>query len=95
MAATKTNTRSADIVALPVRPSIKEIAAMSKAEREAYIASRTGAQPQDIELDVSALTKHYAAQAISSLGRTVGTIKEIGAGASSAFMAGYLSALDD
>ena len=92
MAKTATAT---NVVALPVKPTIAEIAAMSKAEREAYIASRTGARPQDIELDVSALTKHYAAQAISGLGRTVGTVKEIGAGAKSAFMAGYLSALDD
>ncbi len=90
----KTNPAT-NVVALPVKPTIAEIAAMSKAEREAYIASRTGAQPKDIELDVSALTKHYAAQAIGGLGRTVGTIKEIGAGARSAFMAGYLSALDD
>lgn len=88
-------TKTADIVAIPVRPSIKDIAAMSKAEREAYIASRTGAQPQESELDVSALTKHYAAQAIGGVGRAVGTIKEIGVGARSAFMAGYLSALDD
>ena len=91
----KTNTAT-NVVALPVKPTIAEIAAMSKAEREAYIAAKTGAaKAEDVELDVSALTKHYAAQAICGLGRTVGTVKEIGAGARSAFMAGYLSALDD
>ena len=93
--AAKTNTRSADIVALPVRPSIKEIAAMTKAERAAYIASRTGAHAEDVEIDISALSKHYANVAIGAAGRAVGTLTEIGAGARSAFMAGYLSALDD
>ena len=91
----KTNTAT-NVVALPVKPTIAEIAAMSKAEREAYIAAKTGAaKADDVELDVSKLAKHTADRFISGLGRTVGTVKEIGAGAKSAFMAGYLSALDD
>ena len=91
----KTNTAT-NVVALPVKPTIAEIAAMSKAEREAYIANRTGAaKADDVEIDISKLAKNTADRVISGLGRTVGTVKEIGAGAKSAFMAGYLSALDD
>ena len=77
------------------KPTISQIAAMSKAERAAYIAMRTGAQTDDVELDLSRLAKNTADRAIAGLGRVVGTVKEIGAGAKSSFQAGYLSALDD
>ena len=77
------------------KPTIAQIAAMSKAERAAYIALRTGAQTDDVELDLSRLAKNTADRAIAGLGRVVGTVKEIGAGAKSSFQAGYLSALDD
>ena len=49
----------------------------------------------DVELDLSRLAKNTADRAIAGLGRVVGTVKEIGAGAKSSFQAGYLSALDD
>ena len=49
----------------------------------------------DVELDISRLAKNTADRAIAGLGRVVGTVKEIGAGAKSSFQAGYLSALDD
>ena len=77
------------------KPTIAQIAQMSKAERTAYIAMRTGAQTDDVELDLSRLAKNTADRAIAGLGRVVGTVKEIGAGAKSSFQAGYLSALDD
>lgn len=76
-------------------PTIAQIAAMTKAERAAYIAARTGAQPENVELDLSRLAKNTADRAFAGLGRVVGTVKEIGAGAKSSFQAGYLSALDD
>ena len=81
-------------VVVSAKPTIAQIAAMSKAERAAYIALRTGAQV-DVELDLSRLAKNTADRAIAGLGRVVGTVKEIGAGAKSSFQAGYLSALDD
>jgi hypothetical protein len=84
-----------NVVAIVAKPSIKAIANMTKAEREAYIASRTGAQPEDVELDLSKLAKNTADALLAGLGRAVGTAKEIGCGAKSSFMAGYLSALDD
>lgn len=78
------------------KPTIQQIAAMSKAERAAYIAAKTGQQAAaETELDISALSKHYANVAIGAAGRAAGTVKEIASGAKSAFMAGYLSALDD
>ena len=77
------------------KPTIAQIAQMSKAERAAYIEMRTGAQPEDVEIDLSRLAKNTADRAIAGLGRVVGTVKEIGAGAKSSFQAGYLSALDD
>ena len=91
MAKTTTNTA----VVVSAKPTIAQIAAMSKAERAAYIAMRTGAQTDDVELDLSRLAKNTADRAIAGLGRVVGTVKEIGAGAKSSFQAGYLSALDD
>ena len=87
-----TNTAVARLVAWP---TIAQIAAMSKAERAAYIAMRTDAQTDDVELDLSRLAKNTADRAIAGLGRFVGTAKEIASGASSSFKAGYLSALDD
>ena len=80
-------------VVVSAKPTIAQIAAMTKAERAAYIAMRTGAQTDDVEL--SRLAKNTADRAIAGLGRVVGTVKEIGAGAKSSFQAGYLSALDD
>ena len=77
------------------KPTIAQIAAMTKAERAAYIAMRTGAQTDDVELDLSMLAKNTADRAIAGLGRFVGTAKEIAVGAKSSFQAGYLSALDD
>ena len=83
------------VIATPAKPTIAQIAAMSKAERAAYIAQRTGAQTDDVELDLSRLAKNTADRAIAGLGRFAGTVKEIASGASSSFKAGYLSALDD
>ena len=90
-----TNTTVDLVIATPAKPTIAKIARMSKAERAAYIAMRTGAQTDDVELDLSRLAKNTADRAIAGLGRVVGTVKEIGAGAKSSFQAGYLSALDD
>lgn len=82
-------------VVVSAKPTIAQIAAMTKAERAAYIAQRTGAQPEEAELDLSRLAKHTADRAIAGLGVFVGTAKEIAYGAKSSFQAGYLSALDD
>ena len=41
-------------VVVSAKPTIAQIAAMTKAERAAYIAMRTGAQTDDVELDLSA-----------------------------------------
>ena len=82
-------------VVVSAKPTIAQIAAMSKAERAAYIAARTGAASEDVELDLSRLAKNTADRAIAGLGRVVGTVKEIAVGATSSFQAGYLSALDD
>ena len=96
MAKTTNTTASVELViATPVKPTITQIAAMTKAERAAYIAARTGAQSEDVELDLSRLTKNIADKLIAGTGRVVGTAKEIATGAKSSFMAGYLSALDD
>ena len=80
---------------IATKPTIARIAKMTKAEREAYIAARTGAQAEDVEIDLSRLTKNIADKLIAGTGRVVGTAKEIATGAKSSFMAGYLSALDD
>ena len=88
-------TNTTELVIASSKPTISQIAQMSKAERAAYIAMRTGAQPEDVEIDLSRLAKNTADRAIAGLGRVVGTVKEIGAGAKSSFQAGYLSALDD
>ena len=77
------------------KPTIAKIAKMSKAERAAYIAMRTGDQTDDVELDLSRLAKNAADRAIAGLGLFTGTVKEIASGAKSSFQAGYLSALDD
>ena len=96
MAKTTNTTASVDLViATPAKPTIAKIARMSKAERAAYIAMRTGAQTDDVELDLSRLAKNTADRAIAGLGRFTGTVKEIASGAKSSFQAGYLSALDD
>ena len=96
MAKTTNTTASVELViATPAKPTIAQIAAMTKAERAAYIAQRTGAQTDDVELDLSRLAKNTADRAIAGLGRFAGTVKEIASGASSSFKAGYLSALDD
>ena len=96
MAKTTNTTASVELViATPAKPTIAQIAAMSKAERAAYIAARTGAQAEDVEIDISRLAKNTADRAIAGLGRFVGTAKEIASGAKSSFQAGYLSALDD
>ena len=92
MAKTTTNTTA---VVASSKPTIAQIAAMTKAERAAYIAQRTGAQPEEVELDLSRLAKNVADKLIAGTGRVVGTAKEIATGAKSSFMAGYLSALDD
>ena len=84
-----------EVIATPVKPTIAQIANMTKAERAAYIAARTGAQAEDVEIDLSRLTKNIADKLIAGTGRAVGTAKEIATGARSSFMAGYLSALDD
>ena len=84
-----------EVIATPVKPTIAQIAAMTKAERAAYIAQRTGAQSDDVEIDLSRLTKNIADKLIAGTGRVVGTAKEIATGAKSSVMAGYLSALDD
>ena len=91
----KTTNTTASVELVIAKPTIAQIAQMSKAERAAYIAMRTGAQPEDVEIDLSRLAKNTADRAIAGLGRFVGTAKEIASGASSSFKAGYLSALDD
>lgn len=82
-------------VVVSAKPTIAQIAKMSKAERAAYIAMRTGAQTDEVELDLSRLAKNTADRLIAGAGRFVGTAKEIASGAKSSFQAGYLSALDD
>ena len=82
-----------EVIATPVKPTVAQIAAMTKAERAAYIAARTGAQAEDF--DLSRLTENIAGKLIAGTGRVVGTAREIATGAKSSFMAGYLSALDD
>ena len=82
-------------IATPVKPTIAAIAAMTKAEREAYIAQRTGAQPDGVELDLSRLAKNTADKMIAGTNHFANTVKEIASGAKSSFQAGYLSALDD
>lgn len=82
-------------IATPVKPTITQIAAMTKAERAAYIAMRTGAQTEEVELDLSRLAKNTADKLIAGAGRFAGTVTEIASGAKSSFQAGYLSALDD
>ena len=84
-----------EVIVKPVKPTIAQIAAMTKAERAAYIAARTGAQPESVELDLSRLAKKTADKLIAGFGCAVGTAKEIASGAKSSFQAGYLSALDD
>ena len=88
-------TTNTAVVVASSKPTIAQIAAMTKAERAAYIAKRTGAQTEEVELDLSRLAKNTADLAIAGLGRFVGTAKEIAVGAKSSFQAGYLSALDD
>ena len=88
-------TNTTAVVVASSKPTIAQIAAMTKAERAAYIAQRTGAQPEDIELDLSRLAKNTADKLIAGAGRFAGTVKEIASGAKSSFQAGYLSALDD
>lgn len=83
------------VIATPAKPTIARIAAMTKAERAAYIAARTGAQPEGVELDLSRLAKNTADKMIAGAGRFAGTVKEIASGAKSSFQVGYLSALDD
>ena len=83
-----------EVITTPVKPTITQIAAMTKAERAAYIAARTGAQPE-VELDLSRLAKNTADKLIAGAGRFAGTVTEIASGAKSSFQAGYLSALDD
>ena len=96
MAKTTNTTASVELViATPAKPTIAQIAAMTKAERAAYIAQRTDAQPEEVEFDLSRLAKNTADRAIAGLGRFTGTVKEIASGAKSSFHAGYLSALDD
>jgi len=80
---------------IATKPTIAQIAAMSRAERAAYIAARTGAQPEGVELDLSRLAKNTADKLIAGAGRFAGTVKEIASGAKSSFQAGYLSVLDD
>ena len=82
-------------VVVSAKPTIARIAAMSKAERAAYIAMRTGSQTEGVELDLSRLAKNTADRTIAGLGRFTGTVIEIAVGAKSSFQAGYLSALDD
>ena len=84
-----------EVIATPVKPTIAQIANMTKAERAAYIAARTGAQAEGVELDLSRLAKNTADKMIAGAGRFAGTVKEIASGAKSSFQAGYLSALDD
>jgi len=91
----KTTNTTASVELVIAKPTIAQIAAMSKAERAAYIAARSGAQPDDGELDLSRLAKNTADRLIAGAGRFVGTAKEIAVGAKSSFQAGYLSALDD
>ena len=91
----KTTNTTASVELVIAKPTIAQIAQMSKAERAAYIAMRTDAQTDDVELDLSRLAKNTADRAIAGLGRFTGTVKEIASGAKSSFQAGYLSALDD
>ena len=96
MAKTTNTTASVELViATPAKPTITQIAQMSKAERAAYIAMRTGAQTDDVELDLSRLAKNTADKLIAGAGRFAGTVREIASGAKSSFQAGYLSALDE
>ena len=88
-------TTNTAVVVASSKPTIAQIAEMSKSERAAYIAQRTGAQTEEAELDLSRLAKNTADRAIAGLGRFAGTVKEIAVGAKSSFQAGYLSALDD
>ena len=88
----KTNT-TASVELVIAKPTITQIAAMTKAERAAYIAMRTGAQTEDV--DLSRLAKNAADKLIAGAGCFAGTVKEIASGAKSSFQAGYLSALDD
>ena len=90
----KTTNTTASVVVASSKPTIAQIAEMSKAERAAYIAQRTGAQVE-VEIDLSRLAKSSADKLIAGAGRIAGTVKEIASGAKSSFMAGYLSALDD
>ena len=90
----KTNT-TASVELVIAKPTVTQIAAISKAERAAYIAMRTGAQTDDVELDLSRLAKNTADKLIAGAGRFAGTVKEIASGAKGSFQAGYLSALDD
>ena len=83
------------VAVIATKPTIAQIANMTKAERAAYIAQRTGAQSEDVEIDLSRLAKNVSDKLIAGTGRIVGTAKEIATGAKSSFMAGYLSALDD
>ena len=88
-------TTNTAVVVASSKPTIAQIANMTKAERAAYIAQRTGAQTEDVEIDLSKLAKNTADKLIAGAGRFVGTAKEIASGAKSSFQAGYLSALDD
>ena len=73
MAKTTNTTASVELViATPAKPTIAQIAAMTKAQRAAYIAERTGAQPEEAELDLSRLAKNTADRAIAGLGRFTG-----------------------
>mgnify|MGYP000623823673 CR=1 FL=1 len=63
----KTNT-TASVELVIAKPTITQIAAMTKAERAAYIAMRTGAQTEEVELDLSRLAKNTADRAIAGLG---------------------------
>ena len=95
--ARNTNTAAAVVESTNVvafKPTIQQIAAMSKSEREAYIASKTG-KAQEPSLDLAGMAKHYANSAITGIGRATGVVVEVASGAKSAFTAGYLSALDD
>ena len=88
-------TTNTAVVVASSKPTISQIANMTKAERAAYIAQRTGAQTEDVEIDLSKLAKNTADKLIAGAGRFAGTVKEIAVGAKSSFQAGYLSALDD
>ena len=88
-------TTNTAVVVASSKPTITQIAAMTRAERAAYIAQRTGAQTDGVELDLSRLAKNTADKLIAGAGCFAGTVKEIASGAKSSFQAGYLSALDD